>query len=93
MRTYELTVIFKSAEEEFSKGKALVLSELEKNGGAVKSQEDKGIRELAYLINKERRGHYLFFEAEIDPAKVVTLERAFRLSDSVLKFLFVKKED
>lgn len=93
MRTYEMTVIYKAAEEEFSKGKELLNSELEKVGASVKSQEDKGVRGLAYLINKEQRGHYYYLEADIDPDKVVLLERAMRLADPVLKFLFVRKED
>jgi small subunit ribosomal protein S6 len=93
MRTYELTVIFRMTDEEFSKGKEELLAEIGKVGAVVKSQEDKGVRQLAYPVKKEQRGRYLYLEAEIDPAKVIILERAFRLSDSVLKFLFVKKEE
>jgi small subunit ribosomal protein S6 len=93
MRTYEMTVIFKSTDEEFSKGKELLLSEMEKQGSAIKSQEDKGVRNLAYLIGKEQRGHYYYLEADLDPTKVSTLERALRLADPVLKYLFVRKED
>ncbi|WP_020612317.1 30S ribosomal protein S6 [Sediminispirochaeta bajacaliforniensis] len=92
MRTYELTTIFRMSDEEFSKGKEFVSAELEKAGATIKSQEDKGIREFAYSIKKEKRGRYLYLETELDPTKVIDLERAFLLSDSVLKFLFVKKE-
>ncbi len=51
-----------------------------------------GIRNLAYLINKQDKGHYFYFELKADPAIINGFNNAFKLMNPVLKFLFVNKE-
>lgn len=50
-------------------------------------------RDLAYPIKKQTRGHYILYYVQIDPLKVVDLDRAFKLTSGILKFLFVRKEE
>ena len=47
---------------------------------------------LAYQINKQDKGHYVYFELSADPASIARLSHAFQLSTLVLKFLFVNPE-
>jgi small subunit ribosomal protein S6 len=49
-------------------------------------------RELAYQIKKESRGHYHFFDLEIKPDQIVSIEKNIKLINEVLKVLFVKKD-
>jgi small subunit ribosomal protein S6 len=92
MREYEATFIFPEKEDSFAKGKELVEKEFSRIKGKILKTDDIGKRELAYTINKQDKGHYIFYNVELDPLKVTEIERNFRLSSDVLKYLFVKKE-
>lgn len=92
MRNYEVTLIFPAREEEFTKGKTFVDEEWKRQGANILKNDDMGERDLAYPIKKETRGHYYFYEIEINPQKVIEVDRAFRLQDEIIKFLFVKEE-
>ncbi len=93
MRTYEMTVIFRAADEDFTKGKQLVDELLQKHGVTVEKEDDKGNRILAYPIKRNDKGHYLYREIKSEPTVIVQLERALKLMQSVLKFLIVRKDD
>lgn len=64
---------------------------LESGGAEISNVEEWGLRELAYRIEKEIRGIYVFLEYEAEHGAVVELERQLRLSDRVLRFLSVRK--
>ncbi len=63
-----------------------------KQGGEMLKFEDWGKKKLAYEIKKQKRGHYAFFQFKAAPAAVSELERTYKLTDSVIKFLTVKLE-
>ncbi len=63
-----------------------------KQGGEMIKFEDWGKKKLAYEIKKQKRGHYAFFQFKAAPAAVSELERTYKLTDSVIKFLTVKLE-
>ncbi len=92
MREYELIAVFPSEEELFRQGKEAVAAELAKQGARDVKEEDMGDRQLAYEIKKRQRGHYVLFKMNLDPQKVVPAERAFKLNQNVLKYLFVRAE-
>jgi len=63
-----------------------------KQGGEMLKFEDWGKKKLAYEIKKQKRGHYAFFQFKAAPTAVAELERTYKLTDSVIKFLTVKLE-
>ena len=63
-----------------------------KQGGEMTKTEDWGKKKLAYEIKKQKRGHYAFFQFKAAPAAVSELERTYKMTDSVIKFLTVKLE-
>ena len=93
MRNYEATVIFRQEEDVFNKGKGLVKQEFARVGAQITKEEDLGIKDLAYDIKKQPRGHYCYFELSLDPARLVEIDRTFRLTAELLKYLIVKKEE
>ena len=93
MKTYELTVIFRPSEDEFTKGKQLVDELLTKQQVSVDASQDLSVRMLAYPIDREEKGHYLYYEFTSPPETVSSLERALKLMNPVLKHLIVKKEE
>ena len=51
-----------------------------------------GLRDLAYEIEKERRGYYVLAEYTGTAVAVAELERNLKLSDAVLRFVSVRQE-
>ncbi len=92
MRKYEFTVIFKTTDDNVVKGKELIANGFKENDVKVVKEDDLGVKFLAYPIKKSDKGHYVYYELEADPAKIVRMEKSFILMAPVLKFLFVNKE-
>ena len=65
---------------------------LEKAGAAVLILENWGKKKLAYEIKRERRGTFVYLHFKAAGNVVGELEHAYRLEDSVLKFLTVRLE-
>ncbi len=63
-----------------------------KQGGEMTKFEDWGKRKLAYEVKKHKRGHYAFFQFKGAAPVVNELERTYKLTDSVIKFMTVKLE-
>jgi len=92
MRAYEAIFVFRPAEELYKQGMELIKKEFGRFEAKIVKEEDIGTRDLSYEVKKENRGHYYFFEAEIDPQKINEMSKAIKLMDPVLKHLFVKKQ-
>jgi small subunit ribosomal protein S6 len=60
------------------------------NGGSVVGHEYWGLRSMAYKINKNRKGHYLFMKSDAPAPAVAEMERLMRLHDDVMRVLTVK---
>ena len=75
MRTYELTCIFRTDEDNFTKGKELVKAEFEKHSVKILKETDMGTKELAYIMKKETKGHYYFYEIEILSDKISEMDK------------------
>jgi small subunit ribosomal protein S6 len=53
---------------------------------------DWGVRDLAYRIETHRRGRFVLMQYEGPPAAVSELERTFKISDQVLRYMSVRQE-
>ncbi len=62
------------------------------NGGKVTKTEQWGLRNLAYRIRKNKKGHYVLLNLDAPSDAVVEMERNMRLHEDVLRFLTVKVE-
>ena len=62
------------------------------SGGAVKKTESWGLRNLAYKIKKNRKGHYTLLHIEGPASAVVEMERNMRLNEDVLRYMTVSIE-
>ena len=60
--------------------------------GKLESVENMGKRKLAYEIKKNKEATYLLFNFEANPASIAELERIYRITDEILKYIVVKKE-
>ncbi len=60
------------------------------NGGAVEKREYWGLRNLAYRIKKNRKGHYTMFHIDAPAAAVQEMERNMRISEDILRYLTIR---
>jgi small subunit ribosomal protein S6 len=65
---------------------------IEKTGASLLILENWGKKKLAYEIKRERRGTFVYLHFKAAGNVVSELEHAYRLEDSVLKFLTVRLE-
>ncbi|MDR1100117.1 MAG: 30S ribosomal protein S6 [Treponema sp.] len=93
MRRYELTVIFPLEEDQHQAGREQLLADLAANEAEIEKTDEVGDRDLAYEIKKRRRGRYVLFTLKLDPVKITTLDRIFKLNNNLLKYLFVKIDE
>jgi small subunit ribosomal protein S6 len=61
-------------------------------GGKVHRVEDWGRRQLAYMIQKLAKAHYLCLNIECSKEVLTELETGFRFNDAVLRHLTVKTD-
>merc|ERR1712086_443585 len=60
------------------------------NEGEIKKTEYWGIRNLAYKINKNRKGHYYMLNIESPSSTISEYERLLGLHEDIVRFLTIK---
>ena len=63
------------------------------NSGTVVSVDEWGKKRLAYPINDITDGYYVLFNLEAPAELPVELERNLKISEDVLRYMTVRKED
>ena len=66
---------------------------IEENGGQVAKTEMWGLRNLAYKINKNRKGHYALLNLDAPAAAVHEMERNMRLNEDVIRYLTIRVDE
>ena len=94
MNKYESVIIINpSLEEEGLKSLIQKFSDLINTDGKVESVEEMGKRKLAYEVKKNKEAYYVLINFEAKPELIAELERNYRITDEVIKFIVVKKEN
>ncbi|MBO5413167.1 MAG: 30S ribosomal protein S6 [Clostridia bacterium] len=94
MNKYESVVIINpNLEAESIKALIAKFSDLINSNGTVSSVEELGKRRLAYEIKKLNEGYYVVIKFEAKPELIAELERVYRITDEVMKFIVVKEEE
>ena len=90
MKKYEAVIILNpnlsSKADDFIKD---FIKLLEANTFKISKQEDVGRRQLSYSINNHNKGHYLLFNIEGDPSKLIEIENKIKYDESIIRHLFV----
>jgi small subunit ribosomal protein S6 len=60
------------------------------NGGEIKKREYWGLRNLAYRMRKNRKGHYVLFNIDAPPSAIAELERTMRINEDVIRYLTIR---
>lgn len=90
MNKYESVIILNpnlsSKADSFLKDFETLLSS---NSFKILKTEDVGRRQLAYSINNHNKGHYLLFNLEGDPSKLIDIENKIKYNESIIRHLFI----
>ncbi len=92
MNKYESVVIINPNVEENSLKELIErFKTLINTDGNVEQVNELGKKKLAYEIKKNKEGYYVVYDFEAKPSLIAELERNYRITDEVLKFIVVKK--
>ena len=90
MNKYEAVIILNpnlsSKVDEFKKDFEKLLSD---NSFKIVKTEDVGRRQLAYSITNHNKGHYILFNLEGDPSKLLEIETKIKYNESIIRHLFL----
>lgn len=94
MNKYETIFIMKDDITEEQRNEIInkIVNYLNTNG-KITEKNDLGLKRLAYEISKHRQAYYyqIYFEAK---STVITeLERLYRITDEILKFITIRQND
>jgi len=62
---------------------------LKDNSFSIVKTEYIGRRQLAYSINNHNKGHYIIFNLEGDPSKLLEIETKIKYNESIIRHLFL----
>ena len=62
---------------------------LKDNSFSIVKTENIGRRQLAYSINNHNKGHYIIFNLEGDPSKLLEIETKIKYNESIIRHLFL----
>ena len=66
------------------------ISIIESLKGTIQKKESWGLRNLAYKINKNRKGHYMLLNIDGPADAIVEYERLMRLHEDIIRFLTMR---
>lgn len=92
MNKYESIIILRPDYKEESKQEIIdKCKTLMKN---IDEIEDIGIKKLAYEIKGNKEGYYIIFKDFEQTAEgIAEIERYYRLNETIIKFIVVRKDD
>lgn len=95
MRRYEtISIIRPSVGEDEIEAISQKTADIITSGGGIIINTDKwGLKKLAYPIQKELQGYYIYTVFAAKPAEVNEMERIFKINDQILKFMTIKLQD
>lgn len=93
MNSYELLYIIDNEISDEAKENVIarISAVITDNGGSIENVDKWGTRKLAYPINYKSEGYYVLVNFAAQATLPAELERVMRITDSVIRFLVVKK--
>ena len=92
MNKYESVVIINpEVDEEGVKALENTFTDMINKNGKVSKVDELGKKKLAYEIKKFKEATYMLFNFEAKPDSIAELERIYRITDEIIKFIVVKK--
>jgi len=93
LKKYEMMVILDPTKEEnISAISQSVEKVLTDSGASELSFEDLGVKELAYSINKQKKGHYFLYKFSSEGSGNKDIEKKLNMNEDVFRYLIIRDE-
>ncbi len=66
---------------------------IKKEGGEVVRVDNWGLKNLAYRIKKNRKGHYVLMNISAPATAIAEFERVMRVNEDIIRYMTVKVEE
>ena len=63
------------------------------NGGEVVRVDNWGLKNLAYRIKKNRKGHYVILNIAAPASAIAEYERVMRVNEDIIRYMTIKVEE
>ena len=94
MNKYESMIIINPAvDEEKVNELSTRFTDMINKDGNVEKVDNLGKRKLAYPVKKNEDGIYVVFYFTANPSLIAELERIYRITDDVIKFMTIRVEE
>ena len=94
MNKYEsIFIVDSSLGEEAVKATVEKVKALVEEHATLDGIDEWGIRKLAYEVRKQKEGYFTLINFAADPDFPKELERRYRITDEIIKYLIIKKDD
>lgn len=94
MNKYESVIIVNpNVDEEGIKALEKKFTDIINNDGKLEKIDNLGKRKLAYEVKKNNEGIYLVLTFEANAGLIEELQRNYRITDEVIKFIVIKIEE
>ena len=92
MKEYEaLFIVDSGSEEQEKKTIGAIHATIEKENGSVIKEENWGKKAFVYPIKKKKEGIYYKVNFSLDPEKLDTLNKSYKLNQDILRVMILKK--
>lgn len=94
MKKYEIMYILKANLDDAARNELIgkLNDILTSEGGAIENVNEWGLKDLAYEINREKKGYYVVVDANVSSTAVVDeFGRRAKLNANVLRHLVIAK--
>lgn len=94
MGKYESIIIVSNKINDEARDKVLerIKKYISENGN-LESIENLGLKRLAYEIHKHTEAYYFELDFEMEPSKTLELERIYRITEEIIKFIVIRKDE
>lgn len=94
MNKYESVVIINpNVDDDKLKDLEKTFTDMINKDGKVEKVEELGKKKLAYKVRKNDEGIYVVFYFEANPALIAELERNYRITDEIIKFIVIRVDE
>ncbi|HAA25107.1 MAG TPA: 30S ribosomal protein S6 [Ruminiclostridium sp.] len=94
MKKYEtIFVINALLEDERIQEIIAIVKNLIESSAQLEKLEEWGKKRLAYEVNKQKEGYYVLVHFSAEPEFPAELERIYKITEGILKYLIVKREE
>lgn len=94
MRKYEtMFIVNPTLSQEETKGLVSKFKAVIEGAGKIEKVDEWGKRRLAYEIDDHKDGYYFLINFEAEQNLITELERSYKLTEGVLRYLTINKEE